>query len=78
MGFTLVKLIIEEVVSSADGVTFRKLSAAETSTITPKFENGKLDLRSLGLPNGTYKITITALAEGLEESNAAGVICIID
>ena len=78
MGLTFIKLLIDEIVSSVEGMTFRRLSLEEISKIEPVFKDGKLDVMSLGLPPGNYKITISALADGLIESDGLSVICVIE
>lgn len=57
---------IGEVVATKDDKSFRKLSAVKQTTptisgVTPD----NLDLRWLGLKQGTYKITVTSIAGGL-------------
>ena len=69
MGFTFVKLLTNEAVASAEGIAFKRLSPEEIPTFTPDFESGRLDLSTLGLAPGRYSITVTALADGLEESD---------
>ena len=77
MGFTFQKLVVGEIISSVGGLTFRELTPTQTPTFIPKYENGQLDLSTLGLKPGIHRITVTALAKGLEESDHSDVVLYI-
>ena len=67
MGLTLAKLIEGKVVTSNGTFTFKELVERLTSAQT-----NKNDLAALGLPGGTYTITVKAVANGVvsERSNS--------
>lgn len=67
MGLTLAKLIEGKVVTSNGAFTFKELVERLTSAQT-----NKIDLATLGLPSGTYTITVKAVANGVvsERSNS--------
>lgn len=76
MGFVFVKLNTGEIVSSNGGLVFRKLSTEpETPIPDPPepFPRG-IDLSNLGLPPGSYTITVTARAPGLRESEHSNAV----
>ena len=65
MAFAFIKLIIDKIVSSTGGWTFRKLT---TENSPPVLDGLKIDLSALGLSSGTYTITVTATATNHIES----------
>ena len=77
MGFTFVKLILGKIVSSNGGLVFRELSTEPDTPISPEppeaFSKG-IDLSVLGLPLGSYTITVTARATGLSESDHSNAV----
>jgi hypothetical protein len=76
MGFVFVKLTPGEIISSSGGLVFRKLTTL-TDPIPPDppepTQKG-FDLSQLGLPPGTYKITVTANAENRWESEKSNAV----
>lgn len=85
MGFIFVKLTPGEIVSSSGGLVFRELTTL-TDPIPPDtpdtpdtpnppepIQEG-FDLSKLGLPPGTYKITVTASAENYLESEKSNAV----
>lgn len=69
MGYIFVKLTSGEIISSAGGLVFRKLSS---ETIDPNAL--RFDLKSLGLPAGKYTITVTANATNYMESKHSNAV----
>lgn len=76
MGFTFVKLIEGKIVSSNGGLVFRELSTKSDTPIPDPpqpFPKG-IDLSVLGLPSGSYAITVTARSPGLRESDHSNAV----
>ena len=74
MGFTFVKLILGKIVSSNGGLVFRELSTEPDTPISPDPPVRGIDLSNLGLPPGSYTITVTARAAGLRESDHSNAV----
>lgn len=69
MGYVFKKLFESEFVSLCDGFGFKKLTLTAESPKPPIiFENSQIDLSVLGLTAGSYRIAVTALSTGLDES----------
>ena len=68
MGLVFKNLITGEIVSFNGGLAFAKLSVSVSPELPPVFPNN-FDLRLLGLKPGVYILTVTATAEGAEESS---------
>lgn len=70
MGFVFKKLNTGEVVSSDDGMVFRKLSTEVAKPITPVvgIDPQNFSLSLLMVDPGTYTIVATAHSTGLKES----------
>lgn len=67
MGFVFTKLKSGKIVSSSDGLAFRKLS-------TVALRENRLDLTSLNLPAGTYVITVSAFSSEYGESEQSNPV----
>ena len=65
MGFAFIKLIVDKIVSTTGGYAFRELT---TQKAPPVLDALNVDLSALGLPPGTYTITVTATAPNYIES----------
>ena len=74
MKYGFKKLLADAFVFISNGFGFKKLKIDTEVIVIPSIDPGSFDLGIIGLPPGTYKVTVTAEAKGYEESEHSNVV----